>query len=87
MMNRIDAGDQKMLTEIAALNQNNGLTIFDARNYPSASANRVKGGGFEDERYYPNCSLVFCGIENIHAVTSAFNSMFELQYRPELFYS
>ena len=76
-----------MLTEIAALNGNNALTIFDARNHASATANRMKGGGFEDERYYPNCRVVFCGIDNIHAVTSAFNQMFELHYKPDIFNS
>jgi len=61
------------------------MTIFDARPKMNAQGNRVRGGGFEDERYYPNCNLVFCGIENIHAVKSSFNSMFNLCESPELF--
>lgn len=51
------------------------LHIFDARPYLNAQANRLKGGGFEDTRYYPNTDLTFCDIDNIHAVTKVFNKL------------
>jgi hypothetical protein len=38
------------------------VRIFDARPYLSAQANKMKGGGFEDIRNYPNCQIVFCDI-------------------------
>ena len=63
------------------------LVIFDARPKMNASGNRVKGGGFEDMKYYPNTSLVFCGIDNIHAVSFSHNSMVSIAANPDNFKS
>ncbi|XP_031804754.1 myotubularin-related protein 3 [Sarcophilus harrisii] len=38
------------------------LLILDARSYAAAVANRAKGGGCECPEYYPNCEVVFMGI-------------------------
>ena len=88
MFNRIEQGDVKMLNEIAKLaagGQNAGITIFDARPKTSASGNRVKGGGFEDERYYENCNVHFCGIRNIHAVRNSHDAIRLMCASPDLF--
>lgn len=62
--------DESMLHKIGASNPGvNQLTIFDARSRISATANKVKKGGFENvDKYYINCTLQFCGIDNIHVV-------------------
>lgn len=57
-----------------------GLTIFDARSKLAANANRMRGGGFEDESHYNNLSLNFCGIMNIHTVRNNYNKMKGLVY-------
>jgi hypothetical protein len=86
-MNRVDEGDVKMLASIRSLNPHGTqLTIYDARPHLSASANRFRGGGFEDERQYAGCSLVFLGIENVHAVNYSFGLMLALAHEPELFH-
>jgi len=54
------------------------LMIYDSRPYLNASANKLKGGGYEDSGpgcNYPNTNLVFCDIENIHTVRSCFEKM------------
>jgi myotubularin-related protein 1/2 len=61
------------------------LTIYDARPHLNATANRVRGGGFEDERHCPGCSLVFLDIENVHAVNYSFGMMLALAHEPDLF--
>lgn len=87
LINRVEDGDVKMLTEISILgNGVSGITVFDARPRASASANRVRGGGFEDERYYENMNLMFCGIHNIHAVRNSHNAMQFMFSFPELFH-
>ena len=88
MFNRVEPGDIKMLNEIAKLaggGQKSGITVFDARPKTSASGNRVRGGGFEDERYYENCNVHFCGIRNIHAVRNSHESLRLISNTPELF--
>ena len=42
------------------------LVILDARPSVNAKANRVKGGGYEEE--YPRCTLQFMDIQNIHSI-------------------
>lgn len=46
--------------------------IYDARPKLNAQANRIKGGGFEDNRNYRNSELIFCDIDNIHEVSKCF---------------
>jgi hypothetical protein len=67
-----------MLQMIGLCNSSpNGTTnvaIYDARPLLNAQANMVKGGGFEScgpGKNYPNCSLYFGDIENIHEVKKA----------------
>lgn len=36
------------------------------------------GGGFENLKYYRNCELVFCDIENIHEVRKCFQKVQEI---------
>ncbi|KAA0161379.1 hypothetical protein FNF31_03838 [Cafeteria roenbergensis] len=48
-----------------------GLVIFDARPALNARANRMKGGGWEQERQYPGARFVFLGVDNIHVVRDA----------------
>lgn len=44
------------------------LYIYDARPFKNALANYTSGGGYENEKYYTWCKLVFLNIENIHAM-------------------
>ena len=53
----------------------NRLAIFDARSWTAAQANRFKGGGHENVKYYTNCELLFCDIDNIHGVRDAYSKM------------
>ena len=41
----------------------------------SATANSIKGGGYEDITMYKDAELVFCDIANIHGVRNAHNLM------------
>ena len=52
-----------------SLVNNSRIMIFDARPKLNAQANRIKGGGFEDQRNYRNSELIFCDIDNIHEVS------------------
>jgi len=72
-----------MLTEIGRLSPNQGeatkLMIYDARSYINALANKVMSGGFENTTdYYKECDLVFCDIDNIHAVRDAISKVYDL---------
>jgi hypothetical protein len=48
------------------------VVIYDARPKLNAQANRLKGGGFEDIKYYRNSEIFFCDIDNIHEVSKVF---------------
>ena len=77
-MGSVNQYDIQMNDGIRSTNINNPtgkLVIFDARPQSSAQGNKFKGGGFEDVRTYTNCSLVFCDIQNIHAVTKSHNEL------------
>lgn len=52
--------------------QERDLLVIDLRPRMSAWANKAGGGGFEA---YPNCKVVFGGIDNIHCVREAWRSM------------
>lgn len=74
-----------VLQEIARCNVNhpgNKLIIYDARSWTAAHANRFKGGGLENTKYYTSCEIQFCDIDNIHAVRDAFNEMYKLASIP-----
>ena len=51
------------------------LFIVDCRSALNAYANSAKGAGTELIQNYPECSLEYCGIENIHAMR---NSLYEI---------
>lgn len=44
------------------------LYIYDARPFKNALANYTSGGGYEHDKYYTSCKLIFLNIENIHAM-------------------
>lgn len=68
-----------MLNEIGRLNPNQKkVFIVDARSQIAAYGNRAKGGGFELEQYYANCTVAFATIDNIHGVRDAYRKCFTL---------
>lgn len=61
--------DEKMIAEILATNKNSSvLQIMDARPRANARANQAKGAGTESMANYPNCTLTFQDIGNIHVM-------------------
>lgn len=73
--------DERVLFEIGRTNlnfPNNKLIIFDARSWTAAHANRFKGGGLENTKYYTSCEVQFCDIDNIHAVRDGIIEMYKL---------
>lgn len=60
------------------------LVIFDARPYLNAVANKANGGGFENVGHYENTELVFCDIDNIHAVRNSLNKLQQLCSSPKM---
>jgi hypothetical protein len=73
IMGRKNDTDIRMLQRIGETNENtDGVLIIDARSHISAQANRLKGGGFEQEDYYQNCKLIFGDIDNIHTVRDVY---------------
>lgn len=51
--------------------------VIDCRPKINARGNKVLGGGFESANRYPNCQVVFMGIENIHVIRDSFRVMVE----------
>jgi hypothetical protein len=67
---------------------NSSVVIYDARPKLNAQANKyIKNGGFEDLRYYRNCDIIFCDIDNIHEVSKTFKKMYEIVQNPDNFNS
>ena len=55
---------------------NRSFVIYDARPLLNAKANAFKGGCLEKESDYTQCdSIVYCDIENIHAVRKAYKAI------------
>lgn len=80
-MNYRNLDDELILSEIIKINPNglNKLYIFDARSYLSAQANRLNRGGFENTKdFYTNSEIVFCDIDNIHAVRDSITKIYEI---------
>ncbi len=85
--------DEDMIAEIGktANSQNNlinnsRVVILDARPKINAQANKIfGGGGFENLKYYRNCELVFCDIENIHEVRKCFQKVQEIKKKDKNF--
>lgn len=67
-----------MLNNIAQVNGKDILAVYDARPRINAQANKLLGGGFEDINHYTKVDFNFCDIDNIHAVTKAFEKMLEI---------
>ena len=44
--------------------------------------NTSKNGGFEDLKYYRNCDILFCDIDNIHEVSKCFRKIYEISDEP-----
>lgn len=85
LMTNRNAEDEKVLAEIARCNVNfpqNKLIIYDARSWTAAQANRFKGGGLENTKYYTSCEVQFCDIDNIHGVRDAMTEMHKLAWAP-----
>lgn len=83
-MNR-NEHDERVLAEIARCNvrfPGNKLVVYDARSWTAAHANRFKGGGLENTKYYTSCEVQFCDIDNIHAVREAMAEMYRLGSTP-----
>lgn len=86
LMNNRQFEDEMMLMEMGKtanqdknLINNSRVIIYDARPKLNAQANKyIKNGGFEDMRYYKNCDIVFCDIDNIHEVSRCFKKMYEI---------
>lgn len=55
-----------------------GLMIYDARSYMAAFGNKIAGKGYESKNHYKYCDVVFCDIDNIHAVREAYKRMKKL---------
>ncbi|KAI1893966.1 hypothetical protein AGOR_G00129100 [Albula goreensis] len=73
--------DEKYLQAIMDANaQSHKLFIFDARPSVNAAANKMKGGGFENEDSYQNAELVFLDIHNIHVMRESLRKLKELVY-------
>ncbi|XP_050442750.1 myotubularin-related protein 3 [Adelges cooleyi] len=75
--------DEDLLKAIAESCQNKTkktkkLVVIDARSYPSAVANRARGGGCECPEYYPCCEIRFMNLANIHAVRKSFHLLRQL---------
>lgn len=51
--------------------------IADARPVINATANQAAGKGYESEKAYENCYIVFMGIANIHAMRKSYDLMLD----------
>ena len=77
IMNGRNNLDEKILNSISEISseEKNKLIIYDARPMISAYANRLKGAGFENIENYKNTQLIFCEIDNIHAVRQSYSKL------------
>jgi hypothetical protein len=86
LMNHRMMEDEIMMSEIGksannakTVINNSRVVIYDARPKLNAQANKyIKNGGFEDVKYYRNCDIIFCDIENIHEVSKCFRKMYDI---------
>ena len=74
--NKNSDSNLQLMKEIIGVN--NYLYIYDARPFLNALANRVKGGGYEDEEHYTNAQVIFCDIENIHSARKALHNVYSI---------
>ena len=69
ILNSKSKEDINLINEIKNLGKN--FYIFDARPQLNATANKIKGGGYESVENYENAKIIFCDIENIHKAREA----------------
>ncbi|XP_046852350.1 myotubularin-related protein 2-like [Xenia sp. Carnegie-2017] len=68
--------DEKYFQSILEANpQCHKLYILDARPKINAVANQAKGGGYENEEFYPNIELIFLDIANIHVMRESLRKL------------
>lgn len=65
-----------------SLINNSRVVIYDARPWMSAEGNRLRGGGYEKSKNYPNTELIFCDVDNIHHLNSCTKKMVEIANNP-----
>lgn len=95
LMNNRAMEDEMMIQEMGKTANNNKnlinnsrVIIYDARPKLNAQANKyIKNGGYEDLRYYRNCDIIFCDIDNIHEVSKCFKNLYEIMTSPDNFNS
>ena len=58
------------------------LVVFDARSYLAAFGNKIAGKGFESKSNYKNLEMVFCDIDNQHAVREAWKKLRKVTNNP-----
>ena len=71
---RCDA-DERLVAAMAALNPGAPFVIIDARPYVNAALNSAKGYGTERIGNYPNVTLEFMGIGNIHVMRDSLHKL------------
>jgi len=65
--------DVQMFTKILALcPKGSRIHLCDARPKVNAVANSLKGAGIERMKHYPNCTLQFLVIDNIHVMRNSY---------------
>ena len=68
-MNKRCREDERHIQNVMDANaQAHRIYIYDARPKVNADANRLKGGGYENEDNYQNAEFVFLDIQNIHVM-------------------
>eukprot|EP00042_Codosiga_hollandica_P042355 m.387249 g.387249 ORF g.387249 m.387249 type:complete len:678 (+) comp56312_c0_seq3:31-2064(+) len=71
--------DENLVAAIHSANPNGLPTIIiDTRPKVNAMANRAGGKGYENIEGYPNCSLVFQPVHNIHVMRDSLNTMLDV---------
>ncbi|KAJ5075926.1 intein-containing myotubularin-related precursor [Anaeramoeba ignava] len=70
--------DEKYISIIQKMSSNKPFDIFDCRPKINAIGNKTKGGGYENISNYPECSLTFLGIENIHHMRNSYELLRKL---------
>ena len=71
ILGKRDQYDEEM---VAAIANGNRFQIIDVRPRCNAEAQKLQGGGYEDEAFY-GTPVTFANIENIHAVRDVFNKL------------
>ncbi|ELP86612.1 hypothetical protein EIN_162560 [Entamoeba invadens IP1] len=73
--------DEKLVEIARGMSESQKMTFVDCRPKLSASANMIKGMGYEDSRYYEGSDVVFLDIDNIHKMRESYNQLFSAMRR------